>query len=71
MIKSHFGIIRLFLFKHISSIDLMKRNFIQIVKDILPRRKFIHRHENCIMYELSGAELLTIHDKFTIPSYQR
>ena len=48
----------------------MKRNFIQIVKDILPRRKFIHRHENCIMYELSGAELLTIHDKFTIPSYQ-
>ena len=48
----------------------MKRNFIQIVKDILPRRKFIHRHENCIMYELSGAELLTIQDKFTIPSYQ-
>ena len=48
----------------------MQRNFIQIVKDILPRRKFIHRHENCIMYELSGAELLTIHDKFTVPSYQ-
>lgn len=48
----------------------MLRNFIQIVKDILPRRKFIHRHDNCIMYELSGAELLTIHDKFSIPSYQ-
>jgi hypothetical protein len=48
----------------------MKKSFIQIVKDVLPRRKFIHRHENCIMYELSGAELLTMHDKFTIPSYQ-
>jgi hypothetical protein len=48
----------------------MKKTFIQIVKDVLPRRKFIHRHENCIMYELSGAELLTMHDKFTIPSYQ-
>lgn len=48
----------------------MNRNFIQIVKETLPRRKFMHRHENCIMYELTGAELLTMHDKFTIPSYQ-
>ena len=49
----------------------MRRNFIQIVKDILPRKfKFIHRHENCIMYELTGSELLTIQDKFSTPSYQ-
>jgi 5-methylcytosine-specific restriction endonuclease McrA len=48
----------------------MKRSFIDIVKGILPRRKVITKHENCIMYELCGSELLTIHDKFQIPSYQ-